>query len=362
MSRLDDKTLALLGGYAAGTLSAEEQRWLAEAALRDQAVFDAMADEEALRELLSDQAAKARLAALLQPAGERWWRKPWAWAAMAAPVLAGLALLVMLPDESKERQLMAKAGPQPAVLTSREVVRPQLAPPELAQPAEAAVPAPARSREPATEPAAAPVAPPAAPGLQEEKRTAAAEGALAVATVSAPESAPGANEAARQIAPRLETRVSAPAALADAAAAAPAQAEADAIGRLTPKKEAAAPGVLTVQVLARLSPAQEWTPLEADTLPAGTQLRLLIRTSQPGMLRVLPGTGNLITLNRPADSLPIDLDAQPAGRFDLNVTFFPGRPAAARALSAAGGRAMQSTLSQEQTTAPVSFSRRLTVR
>ena len=37
----------LLGGYAAGTLTPEERRALFDAALADQALFDALADEEA---------------------------------------------------------------------------------------------------------------------------------------------------------------------------------------------------------------------------------------------------------------------------------------------------------------------------
>ena len=42
----------ILGGYATDTLSQEEKHQLLEAALHDQLLFDALADEEALKSLL----------------------------------------------------------------------------------------------------------------------------------------------------------------------------------------------------------------------------------------------------------------------------------------------------------------------
>ena len=51
----------LLGGFAADTLTAEEQRRLYTAALQDQQLFNALADEQALKELLADPAVRRRL-------------------------------------------------------------------------------------------------------------------------------------------------------------------------------------------------------------------------------------------------------------------------------------------------------------
>jgi hypothetical protein len=51
----------LLGGYATGNLTAEERQRLFHAALADPAVFEALAGEEELRELLEDSGARARL-------------------------------------------------------------------------------------------------------------------------------------------------------------------------------------------------------------------------------------------------------------------------------------------------------------
>ena len=50
----------LLGGYATGTLTAEERQALFEAALDDQALFDALAKEQPLRDLLDENQEAAQ--------------------------------------------------------------------------------------------------------------------------------------------------------------------------------------------------------------------------------------------------------------------------------------------------------------
>ncbi len=87
-----DEAEKLLGGYATGTLTAEERRALAEAALGDQQLFEALADEDALRDLLAQPGARARLReAVAGRAG--WWSRAAAWLMRPAPMgtLAGLA-------------------------------------------------------------------------------------------------------------------------------------------------------------------------------------------------------------------------------------------------------------------------------
>ncbi|MEX5215109.1 MAG: hypothetical protein NW703_13195 [Nitrospiraceae bacterium] len=51
----------LLGGFATDTLTAEERQALFTAALRDQQLFNALADEQALKELLADPAVCRKL-------------------------------------------------------------------------------------------------------------------------------------------------------------------------------------------------------------------------------------------------------------------------------------------------------------
>lgn len=85
----------LLGGHATGTLTPEEREALFAAALEDQQLFEELAREEPLRELLQDPVAKTRLQAVLErrpePVRLRWLRG----AAWAIPAF-GLAAVVVV--------------------------------------------------------------------------------------------------------------------------------------------------------------------------------------------------------------------------------------------------------------------------
>lgn len=87
----DHELEQLLGGFAADTLTADEQQRLYAAALQDQRLFDALADEQALKALLADPAVRRRLLeALQQPVTQSVEQtRPW-WAWFRTP--AGLAL------------------------------------------------------------------------------------------------------------------------------------------------------------------------------------------------------------------------------------------------------------------------------
>jgi len=112
----------LLGGYATGNLSREQQQALFEAALDDQQLFDALAAEQPLHDLLSDDAARRQLlAGIDRPAPRRrWWLIPGvALAATAAAVLAFVAL---------------KPQPQHTVILA-DLAQPPVAAPALTVPA-----------------------------------------------------------------------------------------------------------------------------------------------------------------------------------------------------------------------------------
>ncbi|WP_243382512.1 hypothetical protein [Geothrix alkalitolerans] len=108
----------LLGGYATGTLTAEERRTLFEAALAHQDLFDALADEEALRELLADPAARAQVLAALaapDPASVKvvpFWRRPGVLGAAAGVLMASLAGLTWL--RNPQTPPPAQEAPTPA--------------------------------------------------------------------------------------------------------------------------------------------------------------------------------------------------------------------------------------------------------
>src|SRR5690242_15601509 len=94
----------LLGGYATGTLTAEEREALFAAALEDQQLFEALAREEPLRELLQEPVAKARLLAGLEQKPAPWYRRWLRPAAWAIPVAAMAAVVVSLIVERHGRQ------------------------------------------------------------------------------------------------------------------------------------------------------------------------------------------------------------------------------------------------------------------
>jgi hypothetical protein len=136
----------LLGGHAAGTLTEAERRALMEAALHDQALFDALAGEEALRELLEDPQARRVLEAAVAP-GEAsqtgfaaWLRRPRSWTLAGALAATAVLVVVLVSTRGPERR------PAPFELAKRaEPAAPEL---PLAAPAPAprALPAPALPR------------------------------------------------------------------------------------------------------------------------------------------------------------------------------------------------------------------------
>ncbi len=95
----------LLGGYATDTLTEEENRQLMEAALHDQSLFDALADEEALKALLANPNTRERILASLEesqktlwvassrPSWFSWFRQPSSLAWVGSIAAMGLALI-----------------------------------------------------------------------------------------------------------------------------------------------------------------------------------------------------------------------------------------------------------------------------
>ncbi len=157
----------LLGGYAAGTLTPEERRALLEAAVSDQALFDALANEEPLRDALEDPACRARVLEALGPPARGWsgrftdWlARPQAWA-LAASVAGAVVLSVAVlrpgraPQSPPPQQVAAlhrakHTAPAPSQVEV-EVEKPRAAAPPVAS--RPAAPPPARDAE--TQPAPA---------------------------------------------------------------------------------------------------------------------------------------------------------------------------------------------------------------
>ena len=138
----------LLGGFASDTLTAGEKQQLYKVALTDQQLFNALADEQALKELLTDPVVRRRLLQALQATrdertgGSRswldWFRRPsgLAWAGGLAGAVLAVVLGTRIYQESlrQESQLTTKeetAGPT----ASQPVPTPsQLPPPPTNEP------------------------------------------------------------------------------------------------------------------------------------------------------------------------------------------------------------------------------------
>ncbi len=106
---IDANVARLLGGYATQTLTDSERSALFEAALNDQELFNALQDEQALRDLLQDlDSRRAIQRALKQPIPQprrAWFLPAWGWG-MGGSALAAVALIYVF--------LLAKPGPRSA--------------------------------------------------------------------------------------------------------------------------------------------------------------------------------------------------------------------------------------------------------
>lgn len=128
----------LLGGYATGTLTPAEQQALFEAALDDQEIFDALAREQPLHDLLRDPAARAEVLAALDDRRSAgiwaWVRRPWV-AGLAMASVAAIAVAVWQVSRRPAEKAVIVAENRPAQV------------PEAAQPSPAAAPTPAAPAE-----------------------------------------------------------------------------------------------------------------------------------------------------------------------------------------------------------------------
>jgi hypothetical protein len=138
----------LLGGYATGTLTPEEQQILFEAALEDQELFDALAREQALREVLDDPAARAQLLAAVDDVPVPWYRRWWRPVPMAALATALAVVTIVAVRESSrpprpvraklELPAVPRAAPSAPILPpppeSASAARPVLTPFSLPAP------------------------------------------------------------------------------------------------------------------------------------------------------------------------------------------------------------------------------------
>jgi hypothetical protein len=108
-----------LGGYATGTLTPEERQAFFEAALDNQELFEALAKEQPLHDLLHDPAARAQVLAAIEDKPRPWWQFANRWMLAGATAAACLAIAVGIyfsrPKPAAKQVLVAVLQDQPFV-------------------------------------------------------------------------------------------------------------------------------------------------------------------------------------------------------------------------------------------------------
>jgi hypothetical protein len=111
-----DDIRRLMGAYATGSLTDTDRKALFEAALDDQDLFDELAREQAMKEVLDEPGVRERLIAGLPPvdsepvAAAGGWRKPLAWGLSAAFVLSMSIAAVVITRSTDTRQASQKVA------------------------------------------------------------------------------------------------------------------------------------------------------------------------------------------------------------------------------------------------------------
>jgi len=148
-----DEARKLLGGYATGSLSEAERTALFEAALEDQELFDELAGEQMLKEVLDEPGARQRLIAALEPPRTH---RAWLWVTAASTAAIAVVIGVVVSQ---------RTPPPPPQQIAQVMKLPEpVAPPAVPEPARAPAPAPVKRKVapiPAPETAPAPAAAPA---------------------------------------------------------------------------------------------------------------------------------------------------------------------------------------------------------
>lgn len=104
------------GGWAPGNLTPEERKRLAESALRDQTLFNELAEEDRLRELLEDPAVRADALRALEK--RPWFARPLVWTAASALAAGAILVAVLIrppqpPSQEAKVEIAEARRPEP---------------------------------------------------------------------------------------------------------------------------------------------------------------------------------------------------------------------------------------------------------
>jgi len=188
----------LLGGYATNSLTEAERKALFEAALEDQELFDALQQEEALKELLADPASRHQIqqalaeTPVLRLAPTR--GRIWVWGGLAGAVAAAILIVAIMRPNQQPKYQVARVAPQAPVEQAKPAIEAPPPAPLSVEQARPAAPAPAKSRPrnlssspaPLPTPAVIPQAPAFAQARATRAPSAMAAGSIADLKAAAP--------------------------------------------------------------------------------------------------------------------------------------------------------------------------------
>ncbi len=364
---MSDRAELLLGGWIAGTLTPGERRELMAAAMANQALFDALADEEGLRELLADPAVRRELSALLaeqapasDPVKASWWdwfrfRNPAPLAAAGAAALAVVGFLALRPG-------LEQRASEPAAKTSAPAIAaPASAPGPVMDKAvdvkqEVRTAAPPLRRENAARPVAvmAPPTPlpppPSAAGAGNAVETAASGPLLEAERASAP---PPPAPAASAPIEAVSVGESKKAKMADSLS----RAESDSVAATADFLQTAAP--IAYRLERQQLEGGSWTPVSnATAFAAGDRARLAITATQAGTVQIRAGAEQL-SVRAPAGGViyypPSGAMAAERGERTVAVSFSPLGPRARPETQADAPTAARNRRSQQSAAGPGQF-------
>jgi hypothetical protein len=137
----NEQARKLLGGYATNSLTEAERKALFEAALDDQELFDALQQEQALKELLSDPVSRNQIQQALVQAqvslvpSAAWWSRWWVWGSVAGAVAAAVLIVAVIRLNDQQKYQVARITPM-ARITPPPEASAQRAQPASSTPAE----------------------------------------------------------------------------------------------------------------------------------------------------------------------------------------------------------------------------------
>jgi hypothetical protein len=127
----------LLGGYATNSLTEAERKALFEAALDDQELFDALQQEDALKELLADPVSRNQVQQALAQSpvsGAAWWSRWRVWGGVAGAVAAAVMIIAVIRSNEPPKEMARVQSPSQMSAQDSTPAIPTPAEPRLKQP------------------------------------------------------------------------------------------------------------------------------------------------------------------------------------------------------------------------------------